>query len=185
MEKISDYPAATTMNDLDLLEKSETNFPSAGYTSKKITWANVVSQMGAALQTLLHWVIGDGGTSIQYNIAIFNSTDAQHIIDSGVPVPGVYKRNLIIGAAYNNVMAADIVIRDIAIKNTSGTPSIKIGTTLHGDEILPLSPITDKIFLPNVNFDTDATPTIYYEISSSDATSRARIRFDYTNKMFT
>ena len=185
MEKISDYPAATTMNDLDLIEKSESNYPSAGYTSKKITWANLVIAMGAALQALIGWVIGDAGTSVVGNIVVFNSTDAQHIIDSGQPLPGLYKRNLIIGANYNTVFNADTLVAMISVKNTSGTPSIKIGTTLHGEEILPLSPITTKIFLPNMNIDSDNTPTIYYEISSSDAASTARIRFDYINKFMT
>jgi hypothetical protein len=178
MEKFSDFPAATVMKSADIIPKSETNTPSAGYTSKGITWANFV----IAIKALLSYVIGDTGVSVVGNVPVFNSVDALHIIDSGQPLPGLYKRNLIIGANYNTVFNADTLVAMISVKNTNGTPSIKIGTTLHGEEILPLSPITTKIFLPNMNIDSDNTPTIYYEISSSDAASTARIRFDYINK---
>ena len=177
-EKFTDFPAAARMNSGDYLPKSETNFPSAGYTSKKITWANFI----LAIKAFLTYVIGDTGVSVLYNIPIFNSADAQHIIDSGIPVPGLYKRNLTIGATYSTAFAADTLVTMISVKQTAGTPSIKIGTTLHGSDILPLTAITDKFFLPNANIDSDVISTIYYEISSTDAGSTARIRFDYINK---
>jgi hypothetical protein len=178
MKKISDLTAATTMNNADLLEKSETNSPSPGFTSKKITWANFV----AAITALLSYVIDDGGVSVVGNLPIYNDTDGLHIIDSGIPKPGIHKA-VISGGSDVFAMAADSMIKEISILYVGAGLNVTIGTTLGGNEILDTTTVDQDMVLTNVN-KYFAASGIIYVTSVNTGASVFKLRIDYLNKYY-
>lgn len=126
-------------------------------------------------------VVDDGGSSTISNIVIENDIDGKHIIDSGVPVPGIYKAGLVVGA-YSRVFAADVQIHSASLIIASGAPTIKIGTAAGLDDISGGTFTIDSAGtqIPIARY-TGAGETIYYTLGG---TGTAYIRFDYTNKMY-
>jgi len=127
-------------------------------------------------------VITDSTTSVVNNVAVFNSVDGIHIVDSNIPVAGIYKQTLNI-SSYITSFPNDSFVTQISLKKLTGSPSIKIGTSSGGIEILDVTPIDSIIILTNVNIDLplSASDAVYYELSG---TGTALMRFDYINKMW-
>lgn len=176
MIKITEYVEATTMNAADYLEKSETNSPSLGFTSKKITWANFI----IAIKALLTYVIGDGGASVVGNLPIYNSTDGIHITDSGIPKPGIYKRSFA-GGSEIFIFTADTMIKEISVKFGTGSLTLKIGTTVGGTDILESTVVTEDINLVNLNYYCATNKNLYVTTSG---TGSLRMRIDFITKFF-
>lgn len=126
-------------------------------------------------------VVDDGGSSTVDNLVVENAVDGKHIIDSGIPKPGLYKGGLVVGA-YSKAFAADTMILKMSFIINTLAPTIKIGTTAGADDI---SGGTFTIDSTGTQFPIDrytaAGETIYYTLGG---TGTAYIRIDYTNKMY-
>lgn len=178
MKKFTDFTTSTTMNNGDYLVKAETNSPSPGYTNKKITWANFIT----AIKATLSYVIGDGGVSVVGNLPIYNDTAGLHIIDSGIPKPGIHKATLS-GGSDVFAMAADSMIKEISIEYIGTGLTVNIGTTLGGSEITAALAITNDVYYTNLNHKFATSGTIYVTSVNTGA-SVCKIRIDYINKYY-
>lgn len=143
------------------------------------TWTKIGTQTPAGGGT------GDvisnvGGIANDYNVAIWTGGDGYHLGDGGIRlfVPIRYGKNV---GSYSEVFGdSETFIKSIAVEKISGSPSVKIGITPGGNEILDTTAITDFAYIDAKQWFASGG-TIYYEVSGSGSIG---IRFDYESSYF-
>lgn len=73
--------------------------------------------------------------------------------------------------AFTQAILADTWVERISITPQSGVPDIKIGTTLHGDDLCPITQINNYLPVMIQTYFTDAS-TIYFEASGGNVNLR-------------
>ena len=183
-EKISNYPVATDIFDGDLLDKSETNTPSPGYTTKSITWALIKSKI---LALMGGDVYGPGVLVEDNNLAAWDGTTGKHIKDSGVAIGKILQA---INAFDSTVVIPmNSRIDKITIQCIGMNTDVQIGITPGGDELsggIMACPAGGFIELGGIDlneyFDKLADVPIF--IRHNNSVGHSYTRFDLTNNFW-
>jgi hypothetical protein len=96
---------------------------------------------------------------------------------NNIPTPYLDKNK---SAAFTRAVDADSKVTEIDIKIISGSPTVKIGTTLGGEDILLESELTGDFanVQPHKNF--DAAGTLYFSVSGGTISVYTRILANQT-----
>jgi len=117
-------------------------------------------------------------------IPLYSNIDGKHIGTSGVylDIPRKYDQGI---GAFTEVFGPNTLIEKIAVLNDDTDPfTLKIGTTLGGEEILPATVMTTAEYaVLSVNIYLPSGGTIYYDVAGSGSVT-LRIRFEPKQEFF-
>jgi hypothetical protein len=178
--KFTDNPTNTSLANTDIFAFSADNTPSPGFTSKKITWANIK----AALTALIGGdVYGPGMLVESDNLAAWDGTTGTHIKDSGVAITKILQSI----DAFDSVVTIPMNARidKTTIQCIGMNTDVQIGITPGGDELsggIMACPAGGFIELGGLDlnqyFDKLADVPIF--IRHNNSIGHSYIRFDLT-----